>query len=1067
MAAPSAVAPSTPSANSQKAHPTLSERFKDKLSRFRHKEPSANGMQSGEPPSPVVSLGTPESPSHFLGTAQPPNSASSSAATSPLPGSSGRPSTPSLLSSLPAPTLGQSAFGAALSLPPAGGSGSKRAIKRSQSSSPAVSPSLSPMPSASSLNAIPPAPLNGSSNTGSLTLSQSPSLPALSSLALPPSIPLPLLSSFSRPELGSLYIRVVEGRNLGPVSSKSLRTHLLVYFEQPAPTRSASFTGVNPFYGHNTQCEVTDVTHDVVIVVVEEHQLRKDSAVGQLIVPLSALLATDLHPKRRHFAMDEWIELYPAAYDEGPNGLFYHKWPSNEHRITGAGMRKPSRWPIGQLHVKLELSLDRSVGSCYIISQAFGTRKPAEQKKGGKDDKQHNRDATVITSTTLAPASHASAEQGGDILEPVTPVTNDGSLVVRSVAPEFHGPTFKRNFRRLERLYREPAHWLHYARLCQQWEYPLLSIFALLILYALCFNTRPHHVPLLVFAGLFLVGLASAFRSHEGESDIITFDTEAIPSEWLKEGYIHKFRRWRGVLGRASFVLGQLASRLEQLSGAFNWSDQHLSTLVYALTGSMLTAMSLLFYFVPVGVVTMVLGCGWMLDGLLAALKRWETDYYTLVKMQRALAELEAMSHKNGRRKLITDTTPLPAPTAAERVSSTAPTAEGTTAVAEAGSGRKDREESKRDAEASLGTTPPAKRNFFALRRRFKGSGGKKLESEQSIVTSFDDQQLPSSAEPSTTPSGRQRTASVDSAPDLNSRASTPDSSVSLSPSLSPSSQTRLPQAGLLHASMSWPVSLAETRLAGEHTNGVETNGAYRTGPPLPPRLLTRLLRLCPSLATLQSYLLTMQALLPLFLDVARLLSLYFRMACRHLASRAPDSLEIAHRVIATRAMKDHSVTDSERVVRRRSTHREAVRARKKAQDAAKAAAMAGVRQSGATTHHNALAHQLTQVYQSIHRARINSGAVPTAVTVTSPQHGLGSGSGGPPLSRAAPSAVAAGMAGEAGSRVLSVDSHFLSAHADHSPLSPSSAGSSAQWESDSDDDDGMSDSGGSSDEDD
>ena len=842
-----------------------------------------------------------------------------------------------------------------------------------------------------------------------------------------------------------------------------MRTHLLVYFENPAPTRSPSFSGINPFYGHNVQCEVTDVTHDVVVVVIEEHQLRKDTAVGQLVVPLAALLATDLHPKCRHFTMDEWIELYPANYDEGPNDLFYHKWPSNEHRISGAGMRKPNRWPIGQLHVKLELTLNRSVSSCYIISQPFRARKPIEAKKKSKDAQQHNRDATVITNTTLAPTTHASIEQNGDILEPITPVPTDGSLVVRSVAPEFHGPTFKRNFRRLQRLYNEPAHWLHYARLCQQWESPPLSIFSLLILYALCFNTHAHHVPLLVFAAIFLIGLASAYRSPENESDIITFDTEAIPSEWLKEGYIHKLRRWRGVLGRASFVLGQLASGLEQLSGAFNWSDGHLSLLVYGMLGSVLAAMSLLFYLVPVGVVVMVVGCGWMADGLLAALKRWEQDYYTLVKMQRALAELEAMSYKNGRRRMITDSTLLPTPN--EGAMSAAPVGAASAVALDAGSGKKESEESKRVSEVLLGTTPPAKRHFFALRRRLKSSSGKKLPSEQMIVTSFDDQQLPSSADIQLTPSGRARTASVDSAPDLNSRASTPDSSTSISPSLSPrSAQAVLPQPGPLHPSSSWPVSLAETRLvagAGTNVEGLEVDGRHSpvVGPVLAPRLVTRLLRMCPSLSTLRSYLLTMQAMLPLFIDVARLLSLYFRMACRHLASRAPDSLEIAHRVIAARAMKDHSVTDSEKTVKRRSTHREAVRQRKKQQDMAKAALVAASRQSGSSTHHNALAHQLTQVYQSIHRARIHSGA--SSITVTSPASVLGSNTGVPPLSRAAPSAVAAGMAPVTGSRVVSVDSQFLSV--DHSPLSPASDGSGAQWESDSDDmDDGSDDSGGS-----
>lgn len=853
-----------------------------------------------------------------------------------------------------------------------------------------------------------------------------------------------------------------------------MRTHLLVFFENPIPTRSSSFTGINPFYGHNVQRDVTDVTHDVVIVVVEEHQLRKDTAVGQLVVPLTALLATDLNPKCRHFNMDEWIELYPANYDEGPNDMFYHKWPSNEHRITGAGMRKPNRWPIGQLHVKLELTLNYSVSTCYIISQPLATRKPVEQKKKTKDAQQHNKDATIITSTTLAPTTHPTIEQnGGDILEPITPIPNDGSLVVRSVAPEFHGPTFKRNFRRLQRLYNEPAHLLHYARLCQQWESPPLSMFALLILYAICFNTHAHHVPLLIFAAIFITGLASAFRSNENESDIITFDTEAIPSEWLKEGYIHKLRRWRGVLGRASFVLGQIASRLEQLSGAFNWSDGHLSLLVYGMVGSVLAGMSLLFYFVPVGVVVMSLGSGWMLDGLLAALKRWELDHYTLLKMQRALAELEAMSYRNGRRRQITDNTPLPTPALSrEGTVTVVDTTSTSTVVSEAGSGRKDKEESKRGAEAALGTTPPAKRNFFALRRRLKGSSGKKSPSAQSIVTSFDDQQLPSSADIQTTPSGRARGASVDSAPDFNSRASTPESTASLSPSSSPhSAQSNAPLPGAIHPSSSWPVALSDTRRSSGTASEVDESDvsgihSFVASPPLPPRLVTRLLDMCPSLATLRSYLLTLQAILPLFVDIARLLWLYFHMACRHLASRAPDSLEIAHRVIALRAMKDHSVTDSEKTVKKRTSHREAVRQRKKHQDILKAAAMAASRQSGGSTHHNALAQQLTQVYQSIHRARTHSRAA--SVTVTAPTVALPSDAGVPPLSRAAPSAVAAGMTPVTSSRVVSAESQFLSSTIDHSPLSPGSDGSGAQWESDSDDmEDGSDDSGGSSEDDD
>ena len=155
---------------------------------------------------------------------------------------------------------------------------------------------------------------------------------------------------------------------------------------------------------------------------------------------------------------------------------------------------------------------------------------------------------------------------------------------------------------------------MHYARLCQQWEQPLLSLLSLFILYALCFNTRAHHVPLLLLAAVFMVGLAS--HARQDDSDIITFDTEAIPSEWLREGALHKMRRWRGMLGKASFVLGQVASRVERVSAAFNWTDGHLTLLVYGFLAAATSALTLLLYFVPAGVVVMLIGSAAMLDGL-------------------------------------------------------------------------------------------------------------------------------------------------------------------------------------------------------------------------------------------------------------------------------------------------------------------------------------------------------------------------------------------------------------------------------------------------------------------
>ena len=288
--------------------------------------------------------------------------------------------------------------------------------------------------------------------------------------------------------------------------------------------------------------------------------------------------------------------------------MFYHKWPSNEHRITGAGMRKPQRWPLGQLHVKYELELFHSISACYLISSPTRQLIPPDTRHRTKTG------AKTTDSPQLPPDLEAA---------PTSPVRADGSLAVRPVSLEFHPATFKRNFRRLQRLYSEP-HWVYYARRLQRWDHPLLSLLALFILYALCFNTRPHHIPVLAFAAAFLMGLASHHR--QDVRDIITFDTEAIPSEYVGEGTVHKLRRYRGMLGRASFILGSVASRAEKVIAAFNWTDGHLTLLVYGMLGALAAASTLLFYFVPVGVVVMAVGVAAMLDGLISALQRWEQD---------------------------------------------------------------------------------------------------------------------------------------------------------------------------------------------------------------------------------------------------------------------------------------------------------------------------------------------------------------------------------------------------------------------------------------------------------
>ena len=87
-AAPNGTPAAPPVASAaHKSHASLSERFKDRLSRFRHKDqPATTQSAEQQPPSPAVSLGTPDSPSLLLSTSQPITSAPISAATSPLSG---------------------------------------------------------------------------------------------------------------------------------------------------------------------------------------------------------------------------------------------------------------------------------------------------------------------------------------------------------------------------------------------------------------------------------------------------------------------------------------------------------------------------------------------------------------------------------------------------------------------------------------------------------------------------------------------------------------------------------------------------------------------------------------------------------------------------------------------------------------------------------------------------------------------------------------------------------------------------------------------------------------------
>ena len=438
------------------------------------------------------------------------------------------------------------------------------------------------------------------------------------------------------------------------------------------------------------------------------------------------------------------------------------------------------------------------------------------------------------------------------------------------------------------------------------------------------------------------------------------------------------------------------------------------------------------------------------------------------------LQQIEQLADHTGRRKLITDSTPLPLPSSSTpeplvdgsplllAPSDTPPLPSSTPEPAVPSSGRSSgglhhprtmssqlaqvytsisgvdvaakKEEMKRAAE-STGTTPPKRTFFHGLRRRAKGPAAKV---ERKVITSFDDATLSttssasSHADPNTPPPPyRPRTASVDSA-QRPSLEVTPESVDGSTPSASPGSTPRTLYDSPLSAtpsslrqSSSWPGSLSEVRSPGSlgdlKRDSAEDPSAASMAASAHPWL-----SLLPSRSTLLYYVVTLYSLTPLLRELVRLALLWLRMAIRHLAARAPDSLEVAHRVISERAMKEASVIDSTQTVKRRESRRDLIKKRNKAQPALQPVAQ-----------HGAITSQLAQVYSSIQRAKQQVLHPHQRASPTLPQ----------PLS--VPCAVAAGLTG----RVTDVSGERLTVEA--APASPMSGGSEpAVWE-DSDSDEG------------
>lgn len=447
-----------------------------------------------------------------------------------------------------------------------------------------------------------------------------------------------------------------------------MRSHILIFFESiliRSPTFIGSSFKCSPPY--TSILPVTDVTTDLVFEIVEEHSLRKDVSIGQVITPLPLLTEMSPSPLSQSFRSTYWVDIFPSDYDKQNNtaGLYYHRFPSAVNRIPGTGMMKP-RVPLGSLYVSFHLQLFKPLMMCYIINDTAMKRmrdiKGRKKKKGRGESSAglslsdsatrattatDNGGSGIETSKSAAPRVGGAAED--DVVEIIaggksstldishnslssqprkgTTKTSGPGHHQQQPVVKMHLPTFKRNVRRLQLYYSQPPAWIGYLRSVIHWESPLLSLLSLFIYYGLCFNTRPHHLPLLFLFLLVLIGLAS-HHTHQAteEQSVIAWENESLPSEYAKEGALKKYKRWKGIIGRTTYVMGSLASRMEKMSNALAWTDPHLSAALYLLLLGCTIVLTVLLYFVHISVVIFAVGVAVMMRGLVDKLKeaKWK-----------------------------------------------------------------------------------------------------------------------------------------------------------------------------------------------------------------------------------------------------------------------------------------------------------------------------------------------------------------------------------------------------------------------------------------------------------
>jgi hypothetical protein len=312
--------------------------------------------------------------------------------------------------------------------------------------------------------------------------------------------------------------------------------------EGQAPDPKASF-----------EFDVTDLTGNIQLSIMDDKKVLKDHVLGQVIVPLTSLYTPNfgIVPLRM-----EWHELFPAPSenlrDTTTNRLF-----AAENTVKGAGMPRPKR-SLGFLQIEIGLTLNPTLYAPPYVPPLAA--------------------AFLLSTPYYAPAE-----------------------------PTLEPAILKREIVRIKRAIGAP-YWLQLIMEIISWQYPPLSIGGLAAWIYLClYGALWLYIP--VGVALLLYGGHRSYKAREARrAELISWDEDAAPDPNMPTAVIDKLKKVKDIIVKIQQLLGKVASNMERSSNTLNWTDKRITMMVsiFLIIGAL--PLSLLFYFVPLHLVILMVG---------------------------------------------------------------------------------------------------------------------------------------------------------------------------------------------------------------------------------------------------------------------------------------------------------------------------------------------------------------------------------------------------------------------------------------------------------------------------